>query len=364
MLAGLLAVVTACVGPPPPNVTPPTTTTTPPKIPVVAASASAGHELVSSTLPGIERDCALSTPLANGVTLWVFCDTVKAGSYLVTSTAAVAPAGTPAVPVDYVSPSGWPALFLSPNAGELAAADAVRDLHPYAYAGVQPTSMTTLADGRVVVFYNRMVTLDTMSWQQLGSGVATFTPDPSAPIGSAPLLATRLADDVFSLSEPAFGQAAAYQDGDVYAVGCERTTKPRCYLGRVPTASITSRAAWRFFDGTTWSADLATAAPIDFPDVPNQYAALGLTHLSSGLWALSTNPMPGFTDVGQVSFAPALTGPWTAPQRFDLPSCGVDITTNCYGLQVHGELSDGATLGLTYFSYGTRRTELATVPIS
>src|SRR5437868_5297818 len=127
LLGAVSAALLGCAVPTAPGGAGSTTTTTtapPPPPPTLAATASVGTELSSATLPAVERDCALSTRLADGATLWVFCDTVKSGSFLVTSTAAIAPAGDPTHLVDYTSPTGWPALFLSPTAAEQALVDA------------------------------------------------------------------------------------------------------------------------------------------------------------------------------------------------------------------------------------------------
>jgi hypothetical protein len=283
-------------------------------------------------------------------------------------TAAITPPNRPTELIDFTWPSGWatgwPARFLETTEAEDAYVSSLQSAHPGAYLGIQPTALVALPDGAVLVFYNELLTLETMAWQLLGTGVARLTLDLTVPLGSRPLIAERVADDVFSLAEPAFGQGAAYDGGYVYAVGCERRVEPSCFLGRAAATSVTDRTAWRFWTGSTWSSTVGSATPVALAGIANEHAQIGLAKVGAlGQWVISTTPMPGFTEQGLVSFAPSLTSPWSAPQTYQLPGCGRTITTNCYGMVVHAELSSGTALGVTYFSLGSRRTERATLPL-
>lgn len=120
-------------------------------------------------------------------------------------------------------------------------------------------------DGGALVFYVK-IHGEPGEWNfyNRGVGVAAWA-DPTAP-------ATRpepgvLPDEptlLFTPAEGGFGTAAALGEGGLlYAWGSreDEHTKPM-RLGRVAPAEVQDRAAWRFWDGAGWVADVAAAAPL------------------------------------------------------------------------------------------------------
>lgn len=149
---------------------------------------------------------------------------------------------------------------------------------------------------------------------------------------------------LFGEDDPPWGTGATVVDGDVYVFGCgekDAGLAPPCRLARVALESVTDRGAWRFFDGSEWSADQSRAAVL-FTGAPTVTLSFN-QHLYA--WS-AVYTLPLSNDV-VLRTAPKLTGPWGAPRKL--------FTANkpegsAYDVNVHPELApdDGKLLFATF----------------
>jgi hypothetical protein len=80
---------------------------------------------------------------------------------------------------------------------------------------------------------------------------------------------------LFGADEPPWGSAALAIGDWLYVYGCEQAARGLvvpCRLARVPPNRVLDRAEWRFYTGTSWSADWRTAKP-----VVNAYTHMSVT---------------------------------------------------------------------------------------
>jgi len=103
---------------------------------------------------------------------------------------------------------------------------------------------------------------------------------------------------LFGADEPPWGSAALAVGDWLYVYGCEvpvpRDLNIRCRLARVPLNRALERAEWRFYTGSSWSADWQAAKPVmadgyrhmsvTWNDYLGKYVAVNTRILSSELW--------------------------------------------------------------------------------
>jgi len=150
---------------------------------------------------------------------------------------------------------------------------------------------------------------------------------------------------LFGQDEPAFGAGAAIDGEFLYSFGCEKDfVSFRCKLARVPLGTVTVRAAWRFWDGDGWSADLGAARP-----VMDGAPSMTVWHdPRMKAWAV-LHSAPLSNDV-TLRTAPDLAGPWSSP----LHVFTADRHTTegwVYDAQAHPEMAaDGGRVHYVSFS--------------
>lgn len=106
----------------------------------------------------------------------------------------------------------------------------------------------------------------------------------------------------------------------------------RSYVARVPTGSVASAAAWRFYAGGAWSADMAAASPI-------VDAQLSSVRLVGGQWIMAYKPWNGWGDTVYIERRPT---PYAAPSGTVTVSSSAGVTPGgqryvTYSAQLHPE---------------------------
>ena len=145
--------------------------------------------------------------------------------------------------------------------------------------------------------------------RQSGSG---FTVDAigTASFTTGATQATRDAAFLFQSPDPLFGNGGVTVDsGSAYFFDCEQAIGFHCKLARVPVASVTSRAAFEFWNGTAYVSDVAQAAWF----IEGASYALTITfNAFLGRW-LAVYSKPLSDDVA-LRAADHIEGPWTDPE--------------------------------------------------
>ena len=117
-------------------------------------------------------------------------------------------------------------------------------------------------------------------------------------------------DLLFHAGEPGWGAAAAIVDDQLYNFACDGDDGPghSCRLARVDLDELLDRAAWRYFDGEGWSADMGEVAML-FEGAPILSVAWS-EHLGAWLVVYSEP----FSSKVRGRTAPELSGPWSQEQ--------------------------------------------------
>lgn len=148
--------------------------------------------------------------------------------------------------------------------------------------------------------------------------------------------ATRITDQLFTKREPQFRKALT-KDGYVYLYAVE-CSNDRCPVARAPLAQAAQRNAYRFWDGTTWSGDIAKARPV--MNVSNYgYSVAWNAYIGRYVSIMIGN----LSNQAYVSYADQPQGPWSKPLKaFTLPG------KTTYVPYLHPELDAGSTSYMTY----------------
>jgi hypothetical protein len=252
MAASALAVVAACT----------------PTVDVVVADV---EERPALTTPGVAgRDGGLSIALG-GRSTWVFGDSfltvpdvdglqLHSTSFFSTADLDAADGVGPVdEPVDEV---GAPLPFLPATPEEQAFTlahlgddCAATDGFPCGARFATWAGASVVVDDTAIVFYE-LLRPDVNGFNGLGSSVATWR--------AVDLAAVRPVGLLFADDEPRFATAAIVDDeGLVVVLGCTSAfLTAECRLARVAPADVTDRAAWRFWDGGAWVADVDRAVVV------------------------------------------------------------------------------------------------------
>jgi len=305
----------------------------------------------ASPLSGIARDCGMSTPLSDGSSLWLFCDTgwrdeTGVLRWFVTGSAALArapEAGAARLPLEEaVDPDGRPFALLT-----------VTDEFPRCDPGTDQrllwaTSAITVPQSpeldRVLVWFEAICVRD-MIPHPAGTGLAELTiPLPASP--ATPLQATILVDELFPKTEPRtdFGHAAV-RDGDtIHLYACEAITD-ECSLARTTVDDVAARERYEFWTGDGWSPDISARAVLDLPD-PKRVIEPSVAWIDG----LDRYVMVGML-INQITVRTAIepAGPWSAPTTVNAPDCYGLYPLSCFALEIHPELSDGERVAVSLY---------------
>jgi hypothetical protein len=249
---------------------------------------------------------------------------------------------SPATPFALEQPvdaNGFPAQLIPYTADEIAANQADASNGRAVWPG--PLIDTGAPEGLLTFLRIKRIAPD--RFETLGVGTARIAVDAT--------VATRNAADLFAPPEPLFQPLEALE-GNVYAFACNNDIHQPpigCKVARAPQAMADQRAAYRFFDGTTWVSEVA-AAVVVFDHVGggptiswNPY--LGRYLSVAGLWA-SSNVL--------LRTAERIEGPWDESAEIVAGDTGVLATPLPmhfnYIIVDHPELAsaDGRSIVISY----------------
>ncbi|NHN56057.1 DUF4185 domain-containing protein [Calidifontibacter sp. DB0510] len=258
-------------------------------------------------------DVGLTASLLDGRVLWVFGDTLRAASRSprIVSNSAFVTTGLcaqPAVPRSHGA--------LVPD--------------PAARTACWPTSMASVpapGEDRLLVACSRVKRQPggLLAFTYLGLSLATL----KVPRGGAPQVTgvAKVTPDDENPGQVNWGAAMIVRDGELYIYGTalQGSAGTRAaYLARVPPASATDRAAWRYFDGSGWTDDPSAARAV-LPSSFGVSQAFSVIPWGGGVVAVSTQGGDLARSVA-VWRAPAPTGPWTLASRAAVPAAaGGDV---------------------------------------
>lgn len=275
--------------------------------------------------------------LVGGQIVWAFGDTfittlAADGSYYRSNTASASPRNNPTATVDALDSKGVPLPMIAFTPAEQRYNDSTGD--PGNRVAVWPSHVISNPDGSGTVLYIDLY-IRPGNWQGIGIGTAHLAP------GST--IATRDPGFLFPYPEPSF-EDGGEANGYVYLYGNLRNVSQLAYaVARAPIGQATTRSAYRFWDGSTWNADVSRAAKV--VDVPGSPSLSFNAHL--GTYILVQSAL--FSNDIVLRTAPAPQGPWSAPMTIATgiapPSGNVD-----YVAREHPELSsnNGQSIVISY----------------
>ncbi len=286
-----------------------------------------------------------ASALVGGRVLWTFGDTfispvTSDGSSIRSSTAAW---GTVADPLNLSEPldaSGAPGEFIPFTADE-AAANTADALNGWA---VWPGPVVGGSDSQAVLVFDLIRRIKGTGFESHGVGIAR--------VNTGESVATRDAGLLFAPPDPLFGSGGVVRDGEfayLYSCAIVSFLNMGCKLARAAEGMADQRAAYTFYDGTDWVADITKAK------VVIEHAAAGMT-VSWNSW-LNQYVAVHSELLGnriQLRTAPRPEGPWSASLTIETSPTGIQAsvpsgTTN-YLAQEHIALSsvDGHSLVVGY----------------
>ena len=241
--------------------------------------------------------------LLGGRILWTFGDTFLQArnpidnSNVLSATGGWSSVAAPLVLTQPVDSGGFPAQLIPYTAAELAQ----NQTAPLDGWALWPGTMIDTGEAEGLLIFQRIKRSNGTGYDSMGVGTARIAVDAT--------VATRVVGDLFAPPEPLFiPQSVA--NGMVYALACNSGgfLNIGCKMGRAPVAAAGTRAAYLFFDGSDWQADITRAkVTID---------GLG------GTPTLSWNPHLGrflaitgriLSSTMQLRTADFIEGPWSAP---------------------------------------------------
>jgi hypothetical protein len=214
---------------------------------------------------------------------------------------------------------------------------------------IWPGDIIPTSETGAINFYEKvLVGTAPYDFRHLGTGVAllergsTTSKRPLADDGE-PLL-------IFGPTEPNFLRATGGRGESADFVYLFASTN-RAYcavdivVARAPRASLLDRSAYRFWNGSAWTADLRAAEPI-------------LREIRGGLGSVTWNDHLGrylsaFSDICAggtellLRTAPAPHGPWSEPLTVDLSGLGADADS--YAGQIHASLGSDRSLIISFY---------------
>jgi hypothetical protein len=303
---------------------------------------------VKNPRASIERDGAASAMLG-GKVFWAFGDTFTPTGGVHSSGAYAEPSSPTVVSEPLVD--GTPRQLVPFSATEQRDNDTATDGSRWV---IWPSAVVPTSRDRALVFSSRFHATpegwvdSTLVVSELDAG-STVTRRLAEPLATGANYATGiyehagwiyLHDCGGSNVPPELGDRLGLDLGLGILGSLPNPTAGRCRLARVRPAQATAGSAYRYWTGTTWSADPLLARAT----VPGTNSGLSVAWSESrGEFVALSNP--GFSDEVLVATAPRPEGPWTRPK--------VAFTTEAtsYAARIHPHLSapDGSTFGVTYF---------------
>jgi Domain of unknown function (DUF4185) len=192
-----------------------------------------------------------------------------------------------------------------------------------------PMSVVGLGAGRADVFYQRLaVGPGVLNYRLLGVGLAR--------VRAGAARAERLPGLLFGSAEPPFGTASVVDRGTLSTYACRPVALSAvCRVARVPAWRMADRSAYRFWDGTGWTADVARARE-SIPGSTTGYSVAWNAHLHAYL-AVYSRPL---ADQVMARTAPSPQGPWSGETLLLTGAPAPAGSYDYFGVQ-HPELATG-----------------------
>ncbi len=255
--------------------------------------------------PYLLRDGGASG-LLGGRVLWTFGDTIffrkgDSGEDGFSSTAAYAELSSPTVVSEPIDTKGAPAApLLQLSNGEKAYNRASGD--PNERYALWPASVISESSSTSLILYHRLkVHPGNLNYEHLGTGMAR--------INAGATVAQRLTDELFVGKENQYLHAHAEHGGFLYLYNCKNragTLLSDCSVARALKSSALNRAAYRYWDGSSWAADINSTARV----VPGSTSGFSVA-FNPYLGAFVSTTSTGFSKSIIIRTAPAPEGPWS-----------------------------------------------------
>ncbi len=202
---------------------------------------------------GVGRDGGMSGTLG-GRLLWTFGDTFLTehnhidNSSVLSATAAWSTTADPLV-VDQAMTGDQPAQLVPYTPAEVAA-NTTDALNGYA---LWPGTLLDIGETTGVIAFQQIKRMSGSGFASIGVGTARIAVDAAT--------ATRTPGLLFAPPEPLYVPHAVIGDY-AYAFACDKRgfLDFACRIARAPRASVEQRAAYEFYDGAAWTAEIARAA--------------------------------------------------------------------------------------------------------
>jgi hypothetical protein len=218
--------------------------------------------------------------------------------------------------VEPLDPAGAPLHLIPPTSAEKAFNEAHWEVEGScaeqpcgARWAVWPGSPVWDAEGeRALVFYGLIYAEPgDFNFESVGASIAIWT-DPEG-LPERPVIDPDAAhpDLLWRAGEPGWGVISVIVDGRLHTFACDGDDGPGhdCRLARVELADIHDRGAWRYWTGSSWSADMSEVEVL-FEGAPIMSVAY---NEFLGEWlAIYSSPFSSKI-VGRT--APELVGPWS-----------------------------------------------------
>jgi hypothetical protein len=350
------------------------------------------YETASGNTVG--RDCGFSAPIpsASGQALWTFCDTAivdpagtvigfiggstaARGSY----TAGQVPSALSELPTPPSAPSvpstRAPAPFLPTPSGLVlpGTSTACGSSGTESYAASWITGLTrgpnrTISGRRgssLLFLTYTNVCVHNKAWTTQSYGVTFYDPATNQLVGPATVFPRPATGELAwqrRLGSPTFAA-----DGYLYLYTflCTSSAYGACgdgtvVLARTPwsaSAGWSTGSSYRYWTGSTWSADPA-AATSALPGA-RPFGVDVRVFPGRGYVAIEQTTIAGHYRVWN---APAPTGPWTAGTEAVLPGCASTTKSWCYAFIGHPELSTSSALFISQYHPDDNHVRVVAVP--
>ncbi len=182
-------------------------------------------------------------------------------------------------------------------------------------------------------------------------GVAEYWYDPAhVPGPDEPIQATILEEQLFEKptdADSSYGQAAVLHDGYIYVYRC--LANGTCSVGRIEPAGVTHPDHYRFWDGSTWAAGADHASSMD---LPNHTFAIkpSVAYFPNSRLFVMADMADLHTGIIGLRVARSPQGPWSAPTYTLPPGCEHVYPHQCFGVEVHENMSDAGHIAITYYN--------------
>jgi hypothetical protein len=247
----------------------------------------------------VGRDGTTSA-LVGGSLIWTFGDTFLTkpnsidGTTVLSATAGWSTVNDPLRLDEPTDDAGLP-YQLIPYTAEEIAKNKVDPQNGYA---LWPGPVVARSETEAVIFYQQVIRMNGSNFAADAVGTAIVTKGSTRAVRNTGFL--------FEGKDPLFSNGGATIDGDtIYLYDCEFTLGFQCRVARAAIADATKRSAYEFWNGSSWTAEVAQAAWF----IKNANAAISV---EDNPWVGRWLAVESDTATNGVALrtADALIGPW------------------------------------------------------